>query len=206
MKNPYEILELNEDSSREELVSRYEELKEKYSEGRFLPGAEGAEAARKLTELENAWREIQSKLEVKEAVDESGGNDYAYIDKLIKEGRYDDAQAALDEISLREGEWHYFQSMIYYKREWLTECKKQLEAAISCDPYNNKYKVALDKLMIVMGNANANPQSLGRDTINGNGQYQQQYQEQPQGDALSNCCLMYMCSSLCCDCTRCCMY
>ena len=203
MKNPYEILNLTEDSTREELEARYNELKAKYSEDRFLSGAEGAEAARKLTELEDAWREIQSKIEIKEVNAESV-NDYGYIDKLIKEGRYDDAQAALDEISEREGEWHYYQSMVYYKREWLTECKKHLELAISCDPYNNKYKVALDKLLIVMGNPNANPQNLGKDTIN-NGQPQQPFQEQPGGDALSNCCMAYMCSSMCCNCSRCCM-
>lgn len=202
MKNPYEVLNLTEESSREELEARYNELKAKYSEDRFLTGAEGTEAARKLTELENAWREIQAKLEVKEVVAEEP-NDYAYIDKLIKEGRYDDAQNALDGISVREGEWHYYQSMVYYKREWLTECKKQLEAAINCDPYNNKYKVALDKLLIVMGNPNTNPQAIGRDNMS-NGQ-PQQFQENQGGDALSNCCLAYMCSSLCCDCTRCCM-
>ncbi len=202
MKNPYEVLNLTEESSREELETRYKELKAKYGEDRFLTGAEGTEAARKLTELENAWREIQAKLEVKEVVAEEP-NDYAYIDKLIKEGRYDDAQSALDGISVREGEWHYYQSMVYYKREWLTECKKQLEAAINCDPYNNKYKVALDKLLIVMGNPNTNPQAIGRDNMS-NGQ-PQQFQEQHGGDALSNCCLAYMCSSLCCDCTRCCM-
>ena len=202
MKNPYEVLNLTEESSREELEARYNELKAKYAEDRFLTGAEGTEAARKLTELENAWREIQAKLEVKEVVAEEP-NDFTYIDKLIKEGRYDDAQNALDGISVREGEWHYYQSMVYYKREWLTECKKQLEAAINCDPYNNKYKVALDKLLIVMGNPNTNPQAIGRDNMS-SGQ-PQQFQENQGGDALSNCCLAYMCSSLCCDCTRCCM-
>lgn len=201
MKNPYEILGLSEDSSKEELTARYNELKAEYGEGRFKAGAEGAEAARKLTELENAWREINSKEEAKE-VNAEAGDDFAYIDKLIKEQRYDDAQAALDGMSVREGEWHYFQSIIYYKRDWLTECRKQLEEAIKCDPYNNKYKMALDKLLVVMGNQNANPNDIGRQQAQ-----QQQYQDnmQQQGDCLSNCCLAYCLSSLCCDCTQCCM-
>ena len=200
MRNPYEILGISEDSSREELTARYEQLKAEYSEGRFKSGAEGTENARKLTELEDAWRQITEKTEVKE-VNAEQGNDFGYVDKLIKEGRYDDAQAVLDGMTLREGEWHYYQSIIYYKREWLTECRKHLETAIHCDPYNNKYKMALDKLLIVMGNANVNPQNLGRDQIN---QEQQMYQQLHGGDMLSNCCTAYCCTSLCCDCIRCC--
>ena len=106
----------------------------------------------------------------------------------------------LDSMTVREGEWHYFQSIIYYKREWLSECKKQLEAAIACDLNNFKYKTALEKLNMVIGNANVDPRTLGKDNIN-----QEQMQMQQQGDMLSNCCLAYCLTSLCCDCTRCCM-
>ena len=41
-------------------------------------------------------------------------------------------------MTVREGEWHYFQSIVYYKREWLTESKKQLESAVECDHGNQK--------------------------------------------------------------------
>ena len=200
MKNPYEILGLDENSSFEELEQRYNQLKAEYSEGRFKSGAEGAEAARKLTELESAWQDIKSRQAVAEAVDGGRAGDFAYVDKLIKEQKYDEAQAVLDSMTVREGEWHYFQSIIYYKREWLSECKKQLEAAIACDPNNFKYKTALEKLNMVIGNANVDPRTLGKDNIN-----QEQMQMQQQGDMLSNCCLAYCLTSLCCDCTRCCM-
>lgn len=199
MKNPYEILGMDENSSFEELQARYEQLKAEYSEGRFKSGEEGADAARKLTELENAWQDIKSRQVVAEAVDGTGGDDFAYVDKLIKEQKYDEAQAVLDSMTVREGEWHYFQSIIYYKREWLTECKKQLEAAVACDPDNTKYKTALEKLNMVIGNANVDPRSLGQDRV-GPDPVQMQ-----QGDMLSNCCLAYCLTSLCCDCTRCCM-
>lgn len=199
MKNPYEILGLNESCSFEELKARYEQLKNEYSEGRFRPGEEGNEAARKLTELEQAWQDISARQTVAEAVDGSGGNDFAYVDKLIKEQRYDEAQAALDSMTVREGEWHYFQSIIYYKREWLSECKKQLEAAIECDPGNAKYKTALEKLNMVIGSATVDPKTLGQDQIGPD-----PVQMQQQGDMLSNCCLAYCLTSLCCDCMHCC--
>ena len=57
MKNPYEILGLNESCSFEELKARYEQLKNEYSEGRFRPGEEGNEAARKLREAAALMKE-----------------------------------------------------------------------------------------------------------------------------------------------------
>jgi len=147
MKNPYEILGLTEETSFEELRKRYEELKAEYGEGRFQPGEAGTEAARKLNELEQAWYEIQAKREAAEVKKDAGGNDFAYVDKLIKEQKYDEAQAELDAMTVREGEWHYFQSIIYYKREWLSESKKQLEIAMQMDPSNEKYKTAYNKLV-----------------------------------------------------------
>ncbi|MBR7141619.1 MAG: hypothetical protein IKD03_05685 [Clostridia bacterium] len=122
MKNPYEVLGLDENASQEELENRYKKLKEEYSEGRFVAGEEGMIAARNLTELENAWREIQAKTVVAEET--KGGGDFEYIERLIKDSRYDDAQTVLDSISEREGEWHYYQSIIYYKRELACRVQK----------------------------------------------------------------------------------
>lgn len=203
MKNPYEILGLEASATFEEAKARYEQLKAEYGEGRFKEGEEGAEAARKLTELENAWKDILANETVATAVSGSDKGDFAYVDTLIKSGKYEEAQSALDSMTDRGGEWHYYQSIVYYRREWLAESKKQLEAALECDPGNQKYKTALDKLNLVMGNGNVDPRTMGA----GQGG-QQPYQDPPpvqHGDMLSNCCLAYCLTSLCCDFTRCCM-
>ena len=109
----------------------------------------------------------------------------------------------LDSKHDRDGQWHYYQSIVYYKREWLTESKRQLEEAIACDPGNEKYRRALEKLKIVMGNADSDPRKMGRDTIN-DGQMNGD-DMQRQADTLSNCCLAYCITSMCCDAMRCCM-
>ena len=201
MKNPYEVLGASEGATPEELKARYETLKAQYSEDRFLPGEEGAKAAKKLTELERAWSDISARQQVVEATEV--GDDYSYIDKLVKEQRYDEAQSALDGIRNRTAEWHYNQALLYYRREWLTECKKQLETAIAMDPNNRKYRDVMDKLNQVMGNPNVNQQSIGRDNIGGQ-PYEVHDSGAGNGDALSNCCLAYCFASTCCDCMRCC--
>lgn len=201
MKNPYEVLGLTAEASEQELQERYESLRAEYSEGRFQTGEKGAEAARKLTELENAWKEIKDK----KVIDtEAEVIDYAYVNSLIKDGKYDEAQSILDAIHDRGGEWHYYQSIVYYKRDWLTESKVQLEEAIKCDPDNEKYKKALEKMKQVIGNQSAKAENLGRDGA-GDNVHQGDAYSQGANDMLTNCCYAYCCANMCADFFRCCV-
>lgn len=205
MKDPYSILGLTPEADEEELKARYEELKAQYGEQRFKSGAEGNEGARKLSELESAWVLISADLEKKKDKREFGDGDYGAIDNLIKQGSYDDAQARLDAISDRTAQWHYLQSIIYYKREWLSDSRKQLAIAVSMEPNNSTYKTALDKLDLVMGNPNADARTMGADPNMPPPQPQQQQDGQMcGGNALSNCCLAYCITDCCCSMTRCC--
>lgn len=202
MRDPYSVLGLDREATSEMLIGRYQELKAQYSEGRYMPGDAGDEAAQNLSELEEAWRIISERIEAEKKTGD--GSDLAYVDVLIKEGRYDEAQRKLDSLADRNAEWHYLQSIVYYKREWLTECKVQLEAAVSLDPSNQKYRTALDRLNQVIGNPNTNADALN-EGVKGTYYQDEQMRQQGAGNALSNCCLVYCLTSLCCDCMRCCM-
>lgn len=201
VKEPYKVLGLDKDAPAEQLEAKYNELKAIYGEQRFLAGEEGNEGARKLMELEEAWSMIKSDLDRLEAKEKFGG-DFGQIDNLIKSGKYDEAQAALDEITDRNAEWHYFQSIVFYKRDWLTESRKQLEQAIELDPRNDKYKTALDKLKMVMGSADVNPQTLGGQP-NGRAMPQQD-PGMMGGNCLANCCCAYCLTDCCCNLMQCC--
>lgn len=73
-------------------------------------------------------------------------NDFSEIERLIKDGSLDLAQEKLDDINDRSAEWHYLQSIIFYKKNWTNESKKQLEIAMNMEPYNSKYSTAYEKL------------------------------------------------------------
>lgn len=200
VKDPYKVLEASSDTPYEQLEKKYNELKALYGEQRFKSGEEGNEGARKLSELEEAWQMIVADFDKRTTAEEFSGNEFGRVDELIKKGSYDEAQAILDAMTDRGGEWHYFQSIIFYKRDWLSECKKQLEMAVECDPTNTKYKTSLEKLNMVMGNMNVNPGTLGDTTGQGN----------PNPNAamgsncLANCCCAYIFSECCCTMMRCC--
>ena len=202
MKDPYVVLGLTEEATEEQLTERYESLRAKYKEERFQSGEAGNIAAKNLTELEEAWAVISQRL--KQSRFES---DFAYIDGLIKDKKYDDAQKALDAIVDRTAQWHYYQSKVYYYREWLTESRKQLRVALDMDPNNEKYKLALEKMDMVMGNSKANQSEIHGDDIDAaraNSESARNQEQMAAGNALSNCCTAYCCTSLCCDAMSCC--
>ncbi len=228
MKDPYAVLGLSRDSDPELLKSKYNELHELYGEQRFKAGEEGNEGARKLQELEEAWVIISANIE-KDANSAAFGGDYSQIDSLIRAGKYNEAQDILDSITVRKGEWHYMQAIVFYKREWLTEAKTQLEMALQDDPNNEKYRSSLDKLKLTLnGGAPQKPDQSQFDRNNGgqynggqynggqynggqynggqnNGDYPPQQQQADQmANCLSSCCCAYCLTDCLCSSMRCC--
>lgn len=194
MQEYYEVLGLSENATDEEIEAAYNTLKSKYIKDRFLEGEEGNIAAKNLTKLEIAYEEIKnSRLNQKTA--ETRG-DYAEISRLIKEGKLDVAQGRLDAFSERDAEWHYLQSVVFYKKNWLNESKKQLEIALSLDPNNAKYKESYAKLKAKMQYAENQFHSgnAGYSTSAGRGQM--------GGDecgTMADCCATWCCMNMLCN-------
>ena len=159
--NAYEILGLTNSATREEIDARYKQLRDKYQRDRFLPGEEGEEASEKLQQIEVAYRDILASIE--EAKQEKASTDdvgYDEIQRLISENKLNEAQALLDERENRDAEWHYIQSIVFYKQNWFLESKKQLELACQMDPNNERYKQSLEKLTKILASNTISPDQL----------------------------------------------
>lgn len=202
MENNYELLNLTESATDEEITARYNELKAKYSEERWLDGEAGNEAARMLTKIEVAYKEILA--ERKEKTTETEENTFESIAALLKENKISEAQAKLDDCNDRSAEWHYLQAVIFYKKNWTSDSKKQLEIAMQMDPSNQKYRSAYGKL-----NAKNDYQQQQAHQQQTNNPYANSgpMDDQMGGNACSNCiscCYTYLCIdclfSLCCGC------
>ncbi len=207
MKEYYEVFGLPETATDEEIAVRYKELKEKYGEERWLDGEAGNEAAKNLTKLETAYREIMATRK-EQKTNTEGQNAYEEISQLLKEDKIAEAQAKLDDFNERSAEWHYLQAVVFYKKNWTNDSKKQLEIAMQMDPDNVKYRNAYGKM-----NAKNDYQQQQA--------HEQRQQQNPYtrdgmpmdddpmmgGNACSNCiscCYTYLCVdclfSLCCGC------
>lgn len=146
MQEYYEILGVSENATDEEVAAAYQKLKDKYSRERFYEGEAGNEAARNLTKVETAYSEITADRKLHNNASDRSAEDFTDIEKAIKNGNLSDAQSGLDDITDRNAEWHYLQSVVFYKKNWINESKKQLEIAMNMDPHNEKYADSYTKL------------------------------------------------------------
>lgn len=199
--NAYEILGLTESASREEIDARYYELRDRYQRDRFLPGDEGEEASEKLQQLEVAYRDIiTSRAEAEQASSFTDDKDYTDVQQLITANKLDEAQEKLDARVTRDAEWHYMQSILFYKRNWFLESKKQLELACQMEPNNTRYKQSLEKLTKILASNTISPDQLrttSRPVDNG----------QPMGAGNGTCtgsaCADCLLCNACCNCLQC---
>lgn len=146
MQEYYKILNLTENATDEEIENAYKELKAKYSNERFCEGEVGNQAAKNLTKLEAAYHEITEARKISNTENGRVEIDFSDVINYIKNGDITKAQQLLDDITDRNAEWHYLQSVVFYKKNWINESKKQLEIALTMEPHNAKYADELTKL------------------------------------------------------------
>lgn len=202
MNEYYELLGLTKDATDEEITARYKQLKEKYGEERWQDGEAGNEAAKMLTKVETAYQEIIASRKEETKTEQTEGL-YGEIATLLKEGNLEKAQARLDDCNERPAEWHYLQAVVFYKKGWTNDSKKQLEIAIQMDPENVKYRNAYGKMN---ARDEYEKQSAGQTQ---NPYTQRDIDDEPQmgGNACSeciSCCHTYLCVNclynMCCGC------
>ena len=172
MQEDYKVLGVEPTDSNEVIKEKYESLRAKYSVERFLEGEAGNNAAKQLTLIEQAYKSIMDERKTNGSQYKYAQNNtdtnaegkkeeqsvYTEIENLIKAGNISSAQTKLDAFDERDAEWHYVQAMLYYKKNWLNESKKQLEIAKNMEPDNNKYANAYNKMISNQGRRVENTQ------------------------------------------------
>lgn len=198
----YEILQVSPDATDDEIKASYERLKAKYNEEKWQDGEAGNNAARMLGKLDAAYAEVMEERKER-AQNTSGASSFEEVSAAIRSGDLSRAQSLLDEFNERSAEWHYLQSIVFYKKNWMNESKKQLEIAIQMDGSNAKYREAYDKLK---ARADYRQQTGGAPNTNPDPQVSPNG-EQMGGSWCANCaswcytCLCMNCLfNLCCNC------
>ena len=189
-KKNLEILGLGENATVDEIKTAYENLRERYREERFKDGEVGNNAARMLTRIETAYNDLMSEIGEASTMDE-GGDMFGRVEQYLKEGNFNEAQRVLDSFNERGAQWHYLQSVVFYRKNWINESKKQLEIAIQLDPENANYKETYRKLN----------EKINYDAGQQNGQKQQTYEGQTMSSEPSE---SQMGGNFCANCIECC--
>lgn len=197
--DPFVRLGVSKNCTQQELTEAFIRLKGKYQQELFLEGEIGSNAAKNLDEIKIAYDEAIMLLANNYTIS-GGANAFSDVENLIKEGRLDDAQRKLDLILERGAQWHYTQAIIFYKKSWLMESRKQLVLAVQLDPSNKVYSDTLkrleDELMnknpfTNVGNDHGNSRTYTDPNMNST---------RGSGDACCSTCQTLICVDCCCEC------
>lgn len=194
-KDPFVVLGVSRDATQAEVRDAYEGLRDEYRLQIHVEGDEGKRAAKKLSELEDAYREA---MEILSEGSEVKGV-YTHVADLLKKKDLDGAQSALDRVSERDAEWHYYQSAVYHGKGWNYEAKAQLEMAINMDPDNEKYKETLDRMKRHdSGSFGGGAQQSGPARQRSYDTYEEM--QGRRGASAGDCCASLICADCCCEC------
>ncbi len=202
-KKNLEILGLGEGATKQDVKSAYETLRAKYLEERFMDGEVGNNAAKMLSVIEQAYNDLMNELSENAAAEDSESS-FLKVEELIKSGDIHEAQRVLDSFNERGGRWHYLQSVVFYRKNWINESKKQLEIAIQLEPDNEKYKETYKKLNDKI-NYDAQNSAGGNQTVYQGQTVNSADNDQMGGNFCANCiecCYLNMCIN--CLCNACC--
>lgn len=188
-KKNLELFGLGENATKEEVSAAYDNLRAKYLEERFMDGEVGNNAAKMLTQIDVAYNDLMREFSESATADDAESS-FAKVEELIKANDISEAQRVLDSFNERGGRWHYLQSVIFYRKNWINESKKQLEIAIQLEPENEKYKETYRKLS----------EKLNYDAQNAGDGNQTVYQGQTMSSGADN----QMGGNFCANCIECC--
>ncbi len=196
-KDPFVVLGVGRDATQAEVKDAYEKLREEYRMAIHVEGDDGKKAAKKLSEVEDAYREAIDIL--------SDGSDvrgvYTHVVHLLNQNDVNEAQAAIDKISERDAEWHYYQAAVYHAKGWNYEAKAQLDMAINMDPENKKYKETMERLQ------SHDAGSFGGNQGQPDGQRRRSYESfdeaqrrRATSDSAADFCMSLICADCLCEC------
>ncbi len=193
MRNPYEILEVKETASKDEIKKSYRSLAKKYHPDQYGNNPLKDLAEDKMRELNEAYDYLMKNTPDASYSSSNNGRNYsstynntsAYgsIEMDIRNGNFSSAEQKLSSITTRDAEWNYLMGLLNLQRGWYNEAYNNLGVACNLDPNNLKYRDALNKLNRM------------------NSSYREPYNNNRRGNmGICDICTTLYCIDCCCEC------
>lgn len=197
MRNPYEVLEIKEGASKEEIKRAYKEMVKKYHPDQYGNNPLRDLAEEKLREVNEAHDFLMKKSSDTPHYTENNYSESSYsnnsansviyneIRRDLQNGNLNGAEDKLKRITVRDAEWSYLMGVLYLKKGWYDNAYNYIVNACNFDPGNTEYRQTLNNLQ------------------NQNNGYRQSYYSRNGRDTdLCNLCATLWCADTLCECCR----
>lgn len=201
--NPFVILGVDKNATQSEILEAYKQKRAYYQAHVFDEGESGAQAASMLNQLDDAYQQAMEMAVESATVTGEGESAYEQVKQAIRSKEIETAQKLLDDMSYRGAEWHYYQSVVFYEKNWLNDTKKQLEIALQMEPQNEKYQRALDNLKKKIDGSRPYDKEGSQGVYNADSTQTDRTYTQRDGavaDGLCTACQALWCADCCCEC------
>ena len=164
MRNPYEVLEIKEGASDEEIKKAYREAVKKYHPDKYVNNPLADLASEKLVEINEAYEYLTKNKGNSSQSDysrsgasngyssSSSNSNFQRVRVLISQNNISEAEILLNSINDRGAEWYFLNGVIAQKKGWYNQAITSFNQAVSMDPSNFECRQAFNS----MSNANKN--------------------------------------------------
>lgn len=187
--NPYEVLGVSENATKDEIKSAYRKLVKQYHPDQYVNNPLKDLAAEKLTEINKAYEMLMSNTSSSynsnssSSTYSSSSSDYAVIRRYINARDLANAERMLNNISNRDAEWYFLSGAIAQSKGWFDQARQNYSTACNMDPNNFEYRKAYNNLV--------------QRTTTYSGPYRQYGNSSTNA---CNCCCDLICLDSCCEC------
>lgn len=160
MRNPYEVLGINEGATEDQIKKAYRDLAKKFHPDQYGNNPLKDLAEEKMREINEAYDTLMKKnsghngnynsadySQSKNSSYSSNNNDSYYSIRMdINNGNMAAAEQKLNKINVRDAEWNFLMGSVCLRKGWYDNAYKYISLAYKLEPQNPEYSNAFNSL------------------------------------------------------------